>query len=240
MATQYAEKQSIGSKNHVENVAVVGVGGRSGSFIAKALINTGKHRVTAITRPDSTGKLPEGIHDVKHVNYDSRTSIADALEGQDVLIITMSRTAPSESQKRLVDAAVEAGVKWILPNDWGVDPLHPSLGRKFAITGHLLDMHDYIEKVGAGKTHWIGATCGFWYEFSLAGTEARYGFDFEKKEVTLYDEGEVKVCRTDCHPLPPTKLKRLIREFGTDQHLHLVSSGASNRQPVVFENLSGQ
>ena len=51
-------------------------------------------------------------------------------------------------------------------------------------------MRKYIEEKAAGKMHWIGVACGFWYEFSLAGTEARYGFDFNKKEVTFFDDGK--------------------------------------------------
>ena len=55
----------------------------------------------------------------------------------------------------------------------------------------------YVGKTSreSGKgTHWLSVTCGFWYEFSLAGTEARCGFDFEEKRVTLYSGGETRIC----------------------------------------------
>ena len=39
----------------------------------------------------------------------------------------------------------------------------------------------------------VSLACSFWYEFSLAGSQARYGFDFAKREVTFYDEGETKI-----------------------------------------------
>ena len=45
----------------------------------------------------------------------------------------------------------------------------------------------HIEKLGLSK--WIGFVCGFWYEFSLGGAPDRFGFDFQKKEVILFDEG---------------------------------------------------
>ena len=196
MAAAYAKKQPAGFKNHVENIAIVGAGGNAGGSAAKALIRGGKHKVTAITRPDSSNAMPEGIHEIKHVNYDSRLSLAEALRGQDVLIITMNVMAPRESQLRLIDAAIEAGVKWIMPNEWGVDHTNESLAKETLLGERILSVREHVKTAGGDKTHFIGMVCGFWYEFSLAGTEARYGFNFEKKQVTFYNNGETKINTT--------------------------------------------
>ena len=61
-----------------------------GKHIAEQLLKTNKFVVTAIARPSSTSKLPEGIQ-VIQVNYGSNddTALVDALRGQQVLIITM-------------------------------------------------------------------------------------------------------------------------------------------------------
>ena len=190
---EYASQQGPGFKNHVQNVAIVGAGGRSGSYMVEHLVKTGKHRVTAITRPASTSQMPAGLHATKHVNYDSRLSLVEALQGQDVLIITMSVMAPPESQTTLIDAAIEAGVRWIIPNEWGVDHTNAEVARDTIIGERIQGMREHILNKGDGKTAFIGVVCGFWYEFSLAGTSIRYGFDFEKKEVTFYDYGKVKM-----------------------------------------------
>lgn len=105
----------------------------------------------------------------------------------------MAVTAPPGSQIKLIDAAVEAGVKYIMPNEWGVDLTKTEMSKDTFMSGRYMPVREHIERVGAGKTVWIGLCCGFWYEFSLAGTEARYGFDFEKKRVTFYDGGDVKI-----------------------------------------------
>lgn len=39
---------------------------------------------------------------------------------------------------------------------------------------------------------WVGLTCGFWYQFSLANSKYNYGFDITKKEVTFFDDGKTK------------------------------------------------
>ncbi|KAK3713741.1 hypothetical protein LTR37_008227 [Vermiconidia calcicola] len=179
MAPTHAEAQPNEYKAHVKNIAIIGAGGRSGKFIVEALVQGGRHKVTAITRRDSTNQMPE-VHETKQVNYDSRTSLVEALRGQDVLVITM----------------IEAGVKWIIPNEWGVDHTNESLANDTVLGARYKEVQAHIENVGGEKTHWIGISCSFWYEFSLAGSEARFGFDFDRKEVTFFDNGDEKVNTT--------------------------------------------
>lgn len=72
-------------------------GGRFGSWLAKELVKTGKHKVIAITRNDSASQLPEGVIAAK-VDYNDEVSVINALKGQQILIITMSVRAAPETQ----------------------------------------------------------------------------------------------------------------------------------------------
>lgn len=148
MAPEYARDQADGFVNRIEKVAIVGVsirkhsrvetfvdsqltnhdqaGGNLGKFIAQELVKTGKHNVTAITRSDSTNKLPEGVSPV-NVDYDDETSLVGAMKGHQALIITMAVTAPPGTQSKLIKAAAKAGVPYIMPNAWGTDPLNQKL-----------------------------------------------------------------------------------------------------------------
>ena len=216
---QYA---SISDKmsSSVKNIAIVGAGGNVGSFITLSLLATGKHTVTAITRESSSSKMPEGVK-VAKVNYDDPASLAKAMEGQDALVITMGVGADKAIQRSLIDAAAQAGVKYVMPNEFGVNHSNPELGRDTFLGPPILEVRQYVEKVAkdTGKDiAWIGLTCSFWYEFSLAGTEARYGFDFAKKSVTFFDDGNTKI-NTSTWPqvgravaaifsLPPPELER--------------------------------
>jgi putative NADH-flavin reductase len=88
-------------------------GGNAGRFMAEALLKTGRHTVTAITRPDSQSSLPQGV-EVKKVDYNDPATIVDALRGQEALVITISGHAPiQEIEEKLVRAAAEAGVPWM-------------------------------------------------------------------------------------------------------------------------------
>ena len=94
--------------------------------MTEALLKTGKHTITAITRVDSQSKLPEGVIS-KKVDYDKQETLVEALRGQDALVITLSGHTPKETESQLIDAAGEAGVPWILPNEWSPDTTNEAL-----------------------------------------------------------------------------------------------------------------
>ncbi|GIK07140.1 hypothetical protein Aspvir_002795 [Aspergillus viridinutans] len=184
----YAKNQPASFKNAIERVAIVGAGGTVGSNIVAALLKTGKHTVTALTRKDSSNKLPEGVV-AAPVDYDDEATIVAALKGQQFLIITMAPTAPRDTHSKLVQAAAKAGVPYIMPNGYGGDIDHIKLGQDTLLGPMAKANRDEIERLGM---QWITVCCGFWYDYSLAGGEARFGFDFDKRSLTIYDDGNTK------------------------------------------------
>ena len=81
--------------------------------MTEALLKTGKHTVTAITRFDSQSKLPEGVT-IHKVDYEKPDSLVEALRGQDALVITLSGQSPiQQTEEKLIRAAAEAGVPWM-------------------------------------------------------------------------------------------------------------------------------
>ena len=152
----------------------------------------GKHKITAITRANSTStsKLPAAM-EVEIVNYDNQASLVDALRGQEALVITMSTRAPSEHQMKLIEAAAVANVPWVLPNEYGYDITHPGLFKDIPIGEKHAAFRERVEQLG--KSSWIGITCGFWYELSLAAGPHFYGFDIPNRSVTFFDDGNTRI-----------------------------------------------
>lgn len=156
--------------------------------------------------------LPEGVIPAK-VNYEDEASIVDALKGQQFLIITMHARADSSPHKTLVAAAAKAGVPYVMPNAYGVDPLNEEVMKDTRFDkafckffGSLVSeqnrrlltfIHDedefreQCEKLGVST--WITLACGIWFEFSLGGGKDRFGFDFKERSFTVFDEGTVKI-----------------------------------------------
>lgn len=154
-----------------------------------ALLKTGKHTVTAITRTNSNNNMPEGVHIAK-VDYAHPPSLVDALRGQDSLIITMSTMAPKDQEMALIEAAAEAEVPFVLPNEWSPDTAHEDLIKDVALFKSKAITRKAI--IDAGKSAYLGIATGFWYEWSLAIPDS-YGFDLINKTVTFFDDGEAKI-----------------------------------------------
>lgn len=57
----------------------------------------------------------------RSIDYNKPETIVDALRGQDALVITLAGGVPPDTEEKLIRAAGEAGVKWILPNEWCPD-----------------------------------------------------------------------------------------------------------------------
>eukprot|EP01113_Clastostelium_recurvatum_P003098 TRINITY_DN11341_c0_g1_i3.p1 TRINITY_DN11341_c0_g1~~TRINITY_DN11341_c0_g1_i3.p1 ORF type:complete len:364 (+),score=112.85 TRINITY_DN11341_c0_g1_i3:122-1213(+) len=193
----YASKQPQGHVNHVEKVAIVGATGQLGKHLVDALLKTGKHTITAITREGSSSSsssaVPAGVH-VAKVDYNDPSSLVNALKGQHALIITMAVTAPHDTHDKLIEAAAAAGVPFVLPNEWGYDMGPEGMGKDTMLGKPLQARRDLIEKLG--KSSWIGIANGFWYEFSLGGTPDRFGFDFANRRLTWFDDGNTKISVT--------------------------------------------
>lgn len=164
-------------------------GGRSGGFIAKSLLDRNRFTITAITRPDSTSQLPSGIKVAKASNDDHDALVA-ALRGQDVLLITLSVLAPEGTQAKLIRAAADAGVPWVVPNDWGFDTADEAVVNDVpGCSKHPQARKDILD---TGVSSYISFTTGFWYEWSLA-IPPSFGFDFPSKTATFFDDGETKI-----------------------------------------------
>ncbi|KUI68795.1 Bifunctional pinoresinol-lariciresinol reductase [Cytospora mali] len=190
MVAEYASQKPQGYSNYIKNVAIVGATGQVGSHILEHLLKNGKHQVTAITREDSPAAIPDGVK-VAKVDYSDPRTLVEALRGQEALIITISVTAPRDTQSKLIEAAAAAGVPWVIPNEWGSDPDDKKTGEDIFLGPVRNAARKHIEDLG--KSSFIGTCCGFWYEFSLAGSVTRYGFDFPSRKVIFYDDGDTKI-----------------------------------------------
>ncbi|KAJ5727694.1 isoflavone reductase family protein (CipA) [Penicillium malachiteum] len=225
--SKYAKDQSADFKNTIERVAIVGAGGTIGLPITKALLKTGKHTVTALSRKDSGNKLPEGVL-VATVNYNDEATIVAALKGQQFLIITMAPTAPKGTHSKLVQAAAKAGVPYVMPNWYAADIDNTKLSGGTFLGPQDQANRNEIESLGM---QWITMCCGFWYDYSLAGGESRFGFDFSTRSLTLYDDGNTKISTSTLSQVAGAVAKLLsLNELPKDEHdLNLTLSTFFNK-----------
>ena len=127
------------------------------------------------------------------MNYDNHDALVDALQGQDAVVITLSVFSGPGQQEKLLKAAADANVPWVLPNEWSPDSAHEGLTRDVPHFDDMPRIRDYIKQLG--KSSYIAVSCGFWYEWSLS-IPAAYGIDCLKQEAILFDDGETKISTT--------------------------------------------
>ena len=148
--------------SRLKNIAIVGGAGQSGSPIVKSLLESGKFNVTAITRSESSSTFPSSVK-VHKGSYDSEEFLESALQGQEVFIIVLATTAPTDLQTRLIKAAAAASVSWILPCEFGPDAASEELNKVVAFLASKKYYRDQIEELG--KSSWISFNSGLWFDF---------------------------------------------------------------------------
>lgn len=171
--------------------------------------------------------MPAGVTAVR-VDYSSQESLVAALKGQDILVITMSVMAPAESQNILIDAASLAGVPWVMPNFWSSDPDAKEMQRDNMIGMAHQATRRYIQE--KGNLSFVGLTCNFWYEHSLAYGWA-FGFDAAKREALFYDEGNVKIM-TSTFPRCGEAVARILS-------LPILPQDEQDKQPTLNQFRNG-
>ncbi|KAK3673975.1 hypothetical protein LTR78_006177 [Recurvomyces mirabilis] len=166
----------------IKRVAVAGAG-RIGLPIVLELHKTG-YQVTVLTRDTAhLMKIPSDI-DIKQVDYDSDSSLTEALKGQDALISTVAMSAIS-NQPRMIDAAIAAEVKVFVPAEYTVNSrdalaqAQPMMSSVVGIQKYLATKEDQIT--------WFVINCGALLEFVF---DHPVLLDFDNRKATLWDGGE--------------------------------------------------
>ncbi|KAL5386467.1 hypothetical protein DPSP01_004192 [Paraphaeosphaeria sporulosa] len=176
------------AQDRIRNIAIVGATGQLGKHITGALLKNPSFKVTALTRGTDSSSFPAGIA-VIPVDYTSPSTLTSALKGQDALIITLAVSAPPDTQSKLIKAAAEARVPWVLPNEYG-NNTDASASNDVRTGPPKQTARKLVEDLGVSS--WLGIVSGFWYEYSLSGP-GLYGIDIAKREVVLFDEGTQRV-----------------------------------------------
>jgi len=162
----------------IKKVALAGASGNLGPAILEQLLQA-KFTVTVLTRKDSKSTFPAGVN-VAPVDYDSLESLTAALKGQDALVSTLASAAITV-QTSLIDAAVAAGVKRIIPSEFGCDTSHPKASKLAVYRGKRV-VAEHLEKLAEeGKVTYTFIYTGGFLDWGL-----RSGFLIGEK----YDGGD--------------------------------------------------
>lgn len=171
----------------IKNVAVAGGSGNLGRAAVRELVDAG-FTVTALTREGSTSTFPAEVVS-KTVDYTSVESLTSALEGQDALVSILATVAVA-GQRPLVDAAVAAGVKRIIPSEFGINTRF--LGKEpigAILQGKIRTLNYIHEKSKQNPSFtWTGISTGLFFDWGLS--HGSIGLDKTAKIATIFDSGD--------------------------------------------------
>lgn len=100
---------------------------------------------------------------MKKGDYASSEFLESALQGQDVLVITLNILTSPDVQGNFIRAAAKAGVPWVLPNEYGQDGDNEELTKAVSILASKKKYRDLIEELGT--SNWIGVASNLWIDY---------------------------------------------------------------------------
>ncbi|OSC98812.1 NAD-P-binding protein [Trametes coccinea BRFM310] len=174
-------------------VLVLGATGRTGQSIVQGLLASRNFHVAALVRPASLSKpatnalRASGI-DVRTGDlHDGTEKLTKAMSGVDILISAVS-TEMVPSQKDAIRAAQAAGVKRVIPCDFG------PLGERGVVAAHdqKLAIQDFIKELGVPYTF---IDVGWWMQLALPLPE-RSAFIMKALTYEIYNNGGAKMLLT--------------------------------------------
>jgi len=169
----------------IKKVALAGATGNLGSAILKELRKSGLFEITVLTRESSTHAFPADVKVVK-VDYTNPESLAAALAGQDALVSAVASLAVP-SQRLLIDAAVKAGVKRIIPSEFGCD-LKNHQTRTLPVFASKVQIEEYLDELAVkGESSYTLVYTGPFLDWGL-----RNGMflNFKERKAEIYDGGD--------------------------------------------------
>lgn len=172
----------------LKNIALVGASGNVGKVLLPALLAAKTFTVTVLRRSSSSSSpstFPPGVR-VVDADFTSVDSLTAALAGQDAVVSAVGTPALNDEQKRLVDAAVAAGVKRFLPSEFGCD-LTNELAAKLPVFAPKVEVARYLED----KAKTTPLTYTFVYSGPFFDWGLQYNFIFKSagSRPVLYDGG---------------------------------------------------
>ena len=180
------------STNTYKNVLLLGAAGDTGKYILPALLADSSFNISILSRVNSNTTFPSNVKVIK-VDYSDKTAVTKALVGQDVIISTVGgESLLNGFGITSVEAAIDAGVKWFIPSEFGGDTDDP-ICATFPAFVPKLDVLKLLRKNEHRISHTFITTAMF---LDWGFDNGFLGFDIPNRTVTLYDEGKHVVSGT--------------------------------------------
>ncbi|KAI3321770.1 NAD(P)-binding protein [Xylariaceae sp. AK1471] len=174
----------------IETVMVLGGTGHLGSHIVSSLSSAGfKVTVLGRSRPTTSSIIPSNVR-VLQSDY-TFSSLVDAFKGQDA-VVSVIATLSVPQQLSIIDAAVAAKVKRILPSEFGADTSVENEDAMAAVLKGKQEVVKYLATKEAAGLSWTALCTGAWVDWMLEEGHGLLCFDIKSRTATIIDSGDQK------------------------------------------------
>ncbi|KPM46346.1 hypothetical protein AK830_g88 [Neonectria ditissima] len=167
-----------------KNIAIFGASGNVGKIILDGLVTSSKFNITVLQRQESKATFGTGI-DVRKTDFSDK-DLENALKGQDAVISALGAAAFGE-QKKIVDAAVRAGVKRFLPSEFSASIEDDTVLQLLPLFTQKKEIIQYLKTKQSEGFSWTGLATSGLFDWGLSS--GFLGFDIAQRTATIWDGG---------------------------------------------------
>ena len=154
------------SSSALRNIIIYGAGGNNiGHHVLQNLLSKpDQFTVSVLARAPSKTTFADAVNVIRLPDSPSHEDYVAALKGQDAVVSGVGYPAKLEEPK-IIDAAVEAGVRRFLPSEYGLDnsqPVARQLNAVFAAKGNVID---YLRAKESEGLTWTSVPTGLWLDW---------------------------------------------------------------------------
>jgi len=212
----------------IKNVALIGAGGNLGPSILQEFINS-PFKVTVLSRQSSTSIFPSSVTVIK-TDY-SASSLASAFKNQDVVISIVGNEGFAD-QTRIIDAAIDAGVKRFIPSEFGSDTKNDAVRAIVPVFNGKKQVVDYLKTKESKTFSWTALVTGPFFDWGLK--VGFLGFDLKAQTAKIWDSGNAPFSGTNLRTIGLALVKLLgtptAYTESANQYVYVASHTASQNQ----------
>ncbi|KAK3713020.1 hypothetical protein LTR37_008705 [Vermiconidia calcicola] len=224
----------------VKKVALLGADGKLGPAVLDTLVAKG-FQVTVLKRASSKSEdtYPKGVEVVRIQDDFPIDVVANNLSGQDAMIVTI-KGSQTEIQYRLAQACVKAGVKRLIPADFGsCDSSSPKAQELVPLFKRKTELRDQLMDLGKDSKSfsWTSLVCGHFFDWSLEFLHIY----LKERKADILDDGETKWSASTLSRIAEATVRILQNLDATSNKMIYIQSFCISQNQVIkaYEKATG-
>jgi uncharacterized protein YbjT (DUF2867 family) len=156
----------MAAPSHIKNVIIVGATGNLGTVIVNSLAKVNKFNITAASRNPPRTPFHNSVN-VRTGNYSSLSFLSELFTGKDAVVFTLHYSQVPDLEITMIEAAANAGVKWILPVEFGGDNGNEKLEKAVPVFAVKRAPRERVEELAKkyDGLKWVGVVTNPWFDF---------------------------------------------------------------------------